>query len=60
MRDAGAGDKLARGVRKASYLATEKKITQEKWDEMFGDFDPETFEMPKVTSDKKEAVKTRR
>lgn len=48
---AGSGDKLARGAVKASYLTTEKKITQKKWDDMFGDFDPEKFQregMPKV------------
>ena len=41
---AGSGDKLARGAVKASYLTTEKKITQKKWDDMFGDFDPEKFQ----------------
>jgi hypothetical protein len=40
---AGAGDKLARGAVRASYLTTEKKITEKKWDSMFADFDPEAF-----------------
>ena len=52
MRGAGSGDKLARGANKASYLVSEdKRISQKKWDEMFGDFDPEKFKkegMPKV------------
>lgn len=55
---AGSGDKLARGAVKASYLTTEKKISQEKWDEMFGDFDPEKFKkegMPKVKGDPKKS-----
>ena len=32
---AGSGDKLARGCVRASYLTTEKKISQKKWDSMF-------------------------
>lgn len=40
----GSGDKLARGAIKASYLVRdEKEISQEKWNEMFGDFDPKAF-----------------
>jgi hypothetical protein len=46
MNNAGAGDKLARGAVKASYLASEQSISQKKWDSIFGDFDPETFKMP--------------
>jgi hypothetical protein len=52
MRGAGSGDKLARGASKASYIVTEdKRVSQEKWDDMFKDFDPEKFKkegMPKV------------
>ena len=52
MHGAGSGDKLARGARKASYLVAEdKRISQEKWDRMFNDFDPEKFKkegLPKV------------
>ncbi len=43
MRSAGSGDKLARGAVKASYLTTEKSITDEAWARMFDDFDPEKF-----------------
>ena len=40
----GSGDKLARGAVSASYLTTEKKITDKKWNDIFGDFDPEAFQ----------------
>jgi hypothetical protein len=59
---AGSGDKLARGAVKASYLTTEKAITQKKWASMFEGFDPEEFKkngMPK-DSGVKEAVRSRR
>ena len=49
----GSGDVLARGAVRASYLTTEKKITDEKWAEMFDDFDPEEFKkkgLPKMES----------
>jgi hypothetical protein len=39
----GSGDKLARGARSASYLTTEKAITDKKWESIFKDFDPEGF-----------------
>jgi hypothetical protein len=39
----GSGDKLARGARSATYLTTEKAITDEKWNAMFEDFEPEAF-----------------
>ncbi len=39
----GSGDRLARGAVSASYLTTEKKITDAKWDAMFDDFNPEEF-----------------
>lgn len=48
---AGSGDRLARGAVSASYLTTEKKISDKKWDDIFKDFDPEKFQrdgMPKV------------
>lgn len=60
MRDVGSGDKLARGAVKASYLTTEKTISQKKWDAMFEDFDPETFEMPKIIGTAKEKNRTGR
>ena len=46
MNSIGAGDRFARGERKAQFPASEK-TKQEKWDEAFKDFDPETFEMPR-------------
>jgi hypothetical protein len=46
-KNVGAGDRLARGAVRATYSTTETKISQESWDAMFADFDPETFEMPK-------------
>ena len=63
MNDAGAGDKLARGAVKASYLVSENRMTQKKWDDIFGDFDPEKFKktgMPKVVGEKKETVRSHR
>lgn len=39
----GSGDKLARGAVKASYSTTEGGITEDKWAEAFGEFDPEKF-----------------
>lgn len=59
---AGSGDKLARGAVKASYLTTEKAISQKKWDSMFEGFDPEEFmkkEQP-TGNGEKEAVRSRR
>ena len=44
MRGSGAGDKLARGMSSATYLTTEKKITDAKWDAIFDTFDPEAFQ----------------
>ncbi|HXQ35036.1 MAG TPA: hypothetical protein VN843_13565 [Anaerolineales bacterium] len=41
---AGSGDRLARGAHSATYLTTEQKISQEAWDRMFNDFDPEKFQ----------------
>lgn len=42
MRDAGSGDKLARGAHKASYLVTENSVTNRKWNSMFkGSGEPE-------------------
>jgi hypothetical protein len=40
---AGAGDKLARGAVRATYASTEGGVTEDKWAEAFGDFDPKKF-----------------
>ena len=40
---AGAGDKLARGAVRATYASTEGGVTEDKWAEAFGEFDPEKF-----------------
>jgi hypothetical protein len=56
----GSGDRLARGAVSASYLTTEKKISDKKWSEMFDDFDPEEFKktgMPKMEGVAKERRK---
>jgi len=34
------GDALARGAKSATFPASEGKITQERWDEIFKDWDP--------------------
>jgi hypothetical protein len=39
----GSGDKLARGAVRASYSATDGRVTEDKWAEAFGEFDPEKF-----------------
>ena len=39
----GSGDKLARGAVKASYSTTEGGVTEDKWAEAFGSFDPKKF-----------------
>lgn len=54
---AGSGDRLARGAHSATYLSTEKPITQKTWDDIFADFDPEKFrnkETPKAKGKKAE------
>lgn len=54
---AGSGDRLARGAHSATYLSTEKPITQKAWDDIFADFDPEKFKkegMPKAKGKKAE------
>ena len=43
MRNAGGGDKLARGSVRATYSVTETKITDAAWARMFDDFEPEVF-----------------
>ena len=63
MRDAGSGDRLARGQVRASFLVSEEKITEDKWKKAFDDFNPEEFKktgMPKVAGEKKETVRSRR
>jgi 3-phenylpropionate/cinnamic acid dioxygenase small subunit len=56
----GSGDRLARGAVKATFMVRDaKNISDKKWAEMFDDFDPETFEMPKVKGEKKEENKSR-
>jgi hypothetical protein len=42
MNAAGAGDKLARGAARAQFPPAEG-ISDEKWNNMFGDFDPEKY-----------------
>jgi hypothetical protein len=36
------GDQLARGAKSAAFPASEGNISQEKWDSIFGDWEPET------------------
>ncbi len=45
---AGSGDRLARGATRAIYtVRDEVSVTDEKWNEMFGDFDPKKFQESK-------------
>jgi hypothetical protein len=39
----GGGDQLARGAARATFRPAGEKVSREKWDEMFGDFDPEAY-----------------
>ena len=39
----GSGDKLARGAVSARFSTTEGGMSQEKWDSMFEDYNPEEF-----------------
>ena len=39
----GSGDKLARGMTKATFPSTEGGVTAEKWNNIFDTFDPEEF-----------------
>lgn len=39
----GSGDKLARGAVSARFSTTEGGMSQEKWNSMFDDYDPEEF-----------------
>jgi hypothetical protein len=60
---AGSGDTLARGAIRAVYtVRDEKTITQKKWDEMFGDFDPDKFRKDGTSkvSGTKETVRARK
>ena len=42
-KGAGAGDRLARGAVSARFCTTEGGMSQERWDEMFEDYNPEEF-----------------
>lgn len=43
MSGVGSGDRLARGANKASYTTTEGGVSEQKWSDMFSDFNPEEF-----------------
>jgi hypothetical protein len=61
-KGAGSGDKLARGAIRATYTTTEGGVTDKKWEEMFGDFDPDKFKkdgLPVVEGGEKELMKSR-
>ena len=56
----GSGDKLARGAVRATYMVRDEvSISDKKWKEMFGDFDPAAFKAgkPSVVSGTKETTK---
>ena len=42
-KGAGAGDRLARGAVSARFCTTEGGMSQEKWNQMFNDYNPEEF-----------------
>lgn len=37
-----AGDCLARGDKSANFVTSNGKISQERWDDIFADWEPET------------------
>jgi hypothetical protein len=54
MSNAGSGDKLARGAASAQFPPAQG-VTEERWAEMFDDYDPEKFKkegLPKVEGEK--------
>jgi len=54
-KGAGSGDKLARGAVRAQFMTTEGGISDKKWNDIFGDFDPEKFKregLPKIKGEK--------
>jgi len=42
------GDVLARGFRSANFPASSGKVSQKKWDEIFGDYTPESSKEDKI------------
>lgn len=50
------GDVLARGGQRANFQATDGGVTQEKWDSIWADYDPET-EKKKQSAEKSDDVK---
>jgi hypothetical protein len=39
----GSGDKLARGAVRANFSTTDGGVSQEKWNDIFADYDPEKY-----------------
>jgi len=57
----GTGDKLARGLHKAQFPPAGGNVSQDKWDDIFGDFDPEAYKnspAPETGTGEKEVVRT--
>ncbi len=57
MRGKGTGDQLARGAIRASYVATEVKVSDETWAKAFDSFDYGSFmekKEPEPENDEKE------
>lgn len=38
----GIGDRLARGEKSASFVTSDGKVSQQRWDDIFADWEPET------------------
>lgn len=51
MRGKGTGDVLARGAVRASYLTTEKNVTEQQWNDIFADFDNEAYQKREAAKD---------
>jgi hypothetical protein len=53
----GSGDKLARGMARATYSSTEGGVSAEKWANIFDSYDPEAFKAsPNKSSQRNEPV----
>lgn len=51
----GGGDQLARGASRVQFRPAGELVTEEKWSQIFDDFDPEEYKKSsKVESEKPE------
>lgn len=58
----GGGDQLAKGAVRATFQTASTKVTAEKWESIFGDFDAEAYKRgdANVPSDRDASTSTRK